>query len=206
MATGEGSVAQRSALRPAQRTVLSALEVPAPPRFYDFTSAPELGEASSGARVVTRPLEAYEISCSPTCRFHQPCVSASGGTPGPRRLRRRGPGRWPPQRSRPGHRSSGATEVSRGRGPGGRGRAGAVVRPADVTCRWTDVGVGGGDERWPASPERRLRWSVSRGPVVPDLPTAVDGQAPMARPGRRAIGVSRSRRRCRGAHGRARSA
>ena len=49
MATSEGTVSQRSELTPAQRAILSALEVPEPPeppRFYDFTPAPELGEAS----------------------------------------------------------------------------------------------------------------------------------------------------------------
>jgi len=46
MATSEGTVSQRSELTPGQRSILSALEVAEPPRFYDFTPAPELGEAS----------------------------------------------------------------------------------------------------------------------------------------------------------------
>jgi hypothetical protein len=46
MATNEGTVSQRSELTPAQRAILSALEVPEPRRFYDFTPAPELDEAS----------------------------------------------------------------------------------------------------------------------------------------------------------------
>ena len=46
MVTSEGTVSQRSELTPAQRAVLAALKVPEPPRFYDFTPAPELGEAS----------------------------------------------------------------------------------------------------------------------------------------------------------------
>ena len=46
MVTSEGTVSQRSDLTPAQRAILSALKVSEPPRFYDVTSAPELGEAS----------------------------------------------------------------------------------------------------------------------------------------------------------------
>ena len=46
MATSEGTVSQRSELTPSQRTILSALGVPEPPRFYELTPAPELGEAS----------------------------------------------------------------------------------------------------------------------------------------------------------------
>src|SRR5512143_2480731 len=37
LATGEGAVAQRSQTTPAQRTLLTALQLPEPPRFYDFT-------------------------------------------------------------------------------------------------------------------------------------------------------------------------
>lgn len=48
MATSEGTVSQRSELTPSQRSILSALEVPEPPRFYDFTPAPELGKAGGG--------------------------------------------------------------------------------------------------------------------------------------------------------------
>jgi len=46
MATSEGTVSQRAELTPSQRSILAALKVPEPPRFYDFTPAPELGEAS----------------------------------------------------------------------------------------------------------------------------------------------------------------
>ncbi len=46
MVTSKSTVSQRSDLTPAQPAVLSALKVSEPPRFYDFTSAPELGEAS----------------------------------------------------------------------------------------------------------------------------------------------------------------
>jgi len=39
LATNEGTVAQRTELTPAQRRILRALELPEPPRFYDFTPA-----------------------------------------------------------------------------------------------------------------------------------------------------------------------
>ncbi len=39
LATGEGRVAQRSATTPGQKTILAALELPEPPRFFDFTAA-----------------------------------------------------------------------------------------------------------------------------------------------------------------------
>jgi len=37
LATAEGQVAQRSATTPDQKTILAALELPEPPRFFDFT-------------------------------------------------------------------------------------------------------------------------------------------------------------------------
>ncbi|MGV0990612.1 IS1634 family transposase, partial [Limnohabitans sp.] len=37
LATGDGAVAQRSQATPDQRTILNALQLPEPPRFYDFT-------------------------------------------------------------------------------------------------------------------------------------------------------------------------
>ena len=37
LATGHGQVAQRSATIPAQRDILRALDLPEPPRFFDFT-------------------------------------------------------------------------------------------------------------------------------------------------------------------------
>ncbi len=37
LATGEGRVAQRSALTGGQKTILTALNLPEPPRFFDFT-------------------------------------------------------------------------------------------------------------------------------------------------------------------------
>jgi len=46
MATNEGTVSQRSELTPSQRSILSTLKVPEPPRFYDFTPAPEIDETS----------------------------------------------------------------------------------------------------------------------------------------------------------------
>ena len=38
LATAEGQVAQRSMLTPEHKRILAALEVPEPPRFYDFTT------------------------------------------------------------------------------------------------------------------------------------------------------------------------
>jgi hypothetical protein len=37
LATADGQVAQRSATTPGQKTILAALELPEPPRFFDFT-------------------------------------------------------------------------------------------------------------------------------------------------------------------------
>ena len=41
LATNEGTVSQRTELTPGQRHILGALELPEPPRFYDFTPAAE---------------------------------------------------------------------------------------------------------------------------------------------------------------------
>jgi Transposase DDE domain len=41
LATTEGQVAQRSELTPGQRAILTALQLPEPPRFFDFTPAVE---------------------------------------------------------------------------------------------------------------------------------------------------------------------
>jgi hypothetical protein len=41
LATSEGTVAQRTELTPGHRRILKALELPEPPRFYDFTPAAE---------------------------------------------------------------------------------------------------------------------------------------------------------------------
>jgi hypothetical protein len=41
LATSEGQVAQRSELTPRHRAILTALDLPEPPRFYDFTPAAE---------------------------------------------------------------------------------------------------------------------------------------------------------------------
>ena len=38
LATPQGTVAQRSALTPGQKTILDALDLPEPPRFFDFTT------------------------------------------------------------------------------------------------------------------------------------------------------------------------
>jgi hypothetical protein len=38
LATSEGTVSQRTELTPGQRRILGALELPEPPRFYDFTT------------------------------------------------------------------------------------------------------------------------------------------------------------------------
>jgi hypothetical protein len=37
LATGEGRVAQRSTTTNGQKTILTALDLPEPPRFFDFT-------------------------------------------------------------------------------------------------------------------------------------------------------------------------
>jgi hypothetical protein len=39
LATGSGTLAQRSMLTPGQKAILTALELPEPPRFFDFTAA-----------------------------------------------------------------------------------------------------------------------------------------------------------------------
>src|SRR5437764_4619951 len=39
LATGSGTVAQRSVLTPGQKAILAALDLPEPPRFFDFTPA-----------------------------------------------------------------------------------------------------------------------------------------------------------------------
>ncbi len=41
LATSEGTVSQRTELTPGQRHILKALELPEPPRFYDFAPAAE---------------------------------------------------------------------------------------------------------------------------------------------------------------------
>ena len=41
LATPDGAVAQRSLTTPGQRTVLAALNLAEPPRFFDFTPAAE---------------------------------------------------------------------------------------------------------------------------------------------------------------------
>ncbi len=39
LATADGQVAQRSALTAGQKSILAALKLPEPPRFFDFTAA-----------------------------------------------------------------------------------------------------------------------------------------------------------------------
>ncbi len=39
LTTADGQVAQRTALAAAQRTILTALKLPEPPRFLEFTAA-----------------------------------------------------------------------------------------------------------------------------------------------------------------------
>ena len=39
LATGDGQIAQRSLTTPGQRKILTALQLPDPPRFFDFTPA-----------------------------------------------------------------------------------------------------------------------------------------------------------------------
>jgi hypothetical protein len=38
LVTPQGTVAQRSALTPGQKTILDTLQLPEPPRFFDFTT------------------------------------------------------------------------------------------------------------------------------------------------------------------------
>ena len=38
LATGHGRIAQRSTLTTGHQTILAALELPAPPRYFDFTT------------------------------------------------------------------------------------------------------------------------------------------------------------------------
>ena len=40
-ATNEGTVSQRTELTPGQRRIFRALELPEPPRFYDFSPTTE---------------------------------------------------------------------------------------------------------------------------------------------------------------------
>ena len=40
LATDHGQVTQRSATTPAQQTILRALDLPEPPRFFDFATVP----------------------------------------------------------------------------------------------------------------------------------------------------------------------
>lgn len=42
LATGDGQLAQRTATTAGQRTILAALELPDPPRFFDFTVTPDV--------------------------------------------------------------------------------------------------------------------------------------------------------------------
>jgi transposase len=42
LATGDGSVAQRSQATPGQRDILAALDLPEPPRFHDFTPVADI--------------------------------------------------------------------------------------------------------------------------------------------------------------------
>ena len=64
LATPDGHVAQRSTLTTGHKTILTALELPEPPRFFDFSlpdpTATDAGTAAD--RVVTRPRRAYLAS------------------------------------------------------------------------------------------------------------------------------------------------
>ena len=40
LATSHGSVAQRSQTTPGQRAILGALDLPEPPKFFDFAPTP----------------------------------------------------------------------------------------------------------------------------------------------------------------------
>ena len=41
MTTSKGTVSQRSELTPGQRYIIGCLELPEPPRFFEFTPAPD---------------------------------------------------------------------------------------------------------------------------------------------------------------------
>jgi DDE family transposase len=49
LATNQGTVAQRTELTHRQRTILKALELPEPPRFYDFTPAADTANPTADA-------------------------------------------------------------------------------------------------------------------------------------------------------------
>ena len=56
LATADGRVAQRSATTPGQKTILAALELPEPPRFFDFTVATAATEPRPARRAAaSRP-------------------------------------------------------------------------------------------------------------------------------------------------------
>ena len=56
LATPDGRVAQRSAPTAGHKTILAALNLPEPPRFFDFTlPSHRPTRASRQPRVVTRP-------------------------------------------------------------------------------------------------------------------------------------------------------
>ena len=62
LATNAGQVAQRSATTPGQQTVLRALDLPEPPRFFDFTLPEQPLNHPAHDRqlaVVTRPQPAH---------------------------------------------------------------------------------------------------------------------------------------------------
>jgi len=63
LSTPDGHVAQRSTLTAGQKTILAALNLPEPPKFFDFTTpATDPARPVDDARVVTRPHPARSAS------------------------------------------------------------------------------------------------------------------------------------------------
>ena len=75
LATPDGQVAQRSARPPGQKTILDALDLPEPPRFFDFTAPP------MNPRLAKTPTPAELTLPSPRSNTTRPDVSPQCPTP-----------------------------------------------------------------------------------------------------------------------------
>jgi hypothetical protein len=100
LATSHGTIAQRSQTTPAQRTVLNALRLPEPPKFFDFTPAPtDRPQPNPVDTHPDPPLTTYSHVSSPFLRHaHLPAAelrsaggSRSCGRGTCRRIRQDGP-------------------------------------------------------------------------------------------------------------------
>jgi len=70
LATVHGTVAQRSLLTPGQQSILQRLDLPEPPRFYDFLPGTACPSPSSDPRlVVTDAFPALRIQSQHSCRL-----------------------------------------------------------------------------------------------------------------------------------------